>query len=177
MEKVKVATIWLDGCSGCHMSFLDIDERLLEIAPLIDLVYSPLVDIKEYPDEVDVCLVEGAISSDEDEEKIKKIRAHTKIVISYGDCAVTSNIPGMRNSFKIEELMSRAYIENAIAQQQIPGERIPHLLPHCRPVGEVVKVDFHLPGCPPPADLIFHVLSELLAGRIPDLTGIAKFGA
>lgn len=159
------------------MSFLDIDERILEIAPLIDLVYSPLVDIKEYPDEVDVCLVEGAVSSDEDEEKIKKIRKHTKVLISYGDCAVTSNVPGMRNMFKIEDLMNRAYIENAIVQQQIPDERIPHLLPHCRPVGEIVKVDIHLPGCPPPADLIYYALSELLAGRTPDLTGIAKFGA
>lgn len=177
MEKVKLATTWLDGCSGCHMSFLDIDERILEIAPLIELVYSPLVDIKDYPDHVDVCLVEGAISSDEDEHKVKLIREHTSILISYGDCAVTSNVPGMRNKFKIEDLMSRAYIENAIEQQQLPGERIPHLLPKCRPVGEVVKVDFHLPGCPPPADLIFYALSELLAGRTPDLTGWAMFGA
>ena len=159
------------------MSFLDIDERILEIAPLIELVYSPLVDIKDYPEHVDVCLVEGAISSDEDEHKVKLIREHTSILISYGDCAVTSNVPGMRNMYKIDDLMTRAYIENAIEQQQIPGERIPNLLPKCRPVGEVVKVDFHLPGCPPPADLIFYTLSELLAGRTPDLTGWAMFGA
>jgi len=75
MSKLKVATVWLDGCSGCHMSFLDMDERILELAKLIDVVYSPLVDAKDFPDEVDIALVEGAVASEDDEKKIKKVRA------------------------------------------------------------------------------------------------------
>ena len=93
----RLATVWLDGCSGCHMSFLDMDERLLELGQRADLVYSPLVDAKEYPEGVDVCLVEGAVSSDEDLAKIKAIRDRTRILVAFGDCAVTSNVPGMRN--------------------------------------------------------------------------------
>src|ERR1035441_6418280 len=93
MSKLKLATVWLDGCSGCHMSFLDLDERILELAKLIDLVYSPIVDAKEFPDEVDIALVEGAVSSVDDEIKIKKVRAHSKMLIAMGDCAITGNVP------------------------------------------------------------------------------------
>src|SRR5512141_1194070 len=91
MTKKKIATVWLDGCSGCHMSFLDIDERLVDLADKIDIVYSPLVDIKEFPPEVDVALVEGAVSSEDDLERIHNIRKHAKILVALGDCAVTGN--------------------------------------------------------------------------------------
>jgi len=177
MNKIRFATVWMDGCSGCHMSFLDMDERLLEIVKHIDLVYSPLVDTKEYPENVDVVLIEGAVSSEEDEEKILKIRKRSKVLICLGDCAVTSNVPGMRNRFKVEDVEHRAYIENAQNNQQIPREVIPRLLPHSRPVHEFVKVDLFIPGCPPEADTIFFALTELVAGRMPDLTGKTHFGA
>src|SRR6185503_16826934 len=88
-SKLRLATVWLDGCSGCHMSFLDMDERLLELAELVDVVYSPIVDAKEFPETVDIALVEGAVASVDDERKIKKIRAHTKMLIAMGDCAIT----------------------------------------------------------------------------------------
>ena len=159
------------------MSFLDMDERLLEIVKHIDLVYSPLVDTKEYPENVDVVLVEGAVSSEEDLEKILKIRKRSKLLVCLGDCAVTSNVPGMRNRFKVEDVENRAYIENAQNNQQIPREVIPRLLPHSRPVHEFVKVDVFIPGCPPEADTIFFVLTELVAGRMPNLTGKTHFGA
>ena len=113
MSKLKLATVWLDGCSGCHMSFLDMDERLLELAELVDLVYSPIVDTKEFPDEVDIALVEGAVASVDDEKKIKKIRAHSKMLVAMGDCAVTGNVPSMRNPIGPEAILDRAYIENA----------------------------------------------------------------
>ena len=100
MSKARVATLWLDGCSGCHMSLLDMDERLLELAGKIDVVFSPLVDQKEFPENVDVALVEGAVSSDEDLEKIQKVRARSRLLVSLGDCAVTANIPSMRNPFQ-----------------------------------------------------------------------------
>lgn len=177
MSKVRFATAWLDGCSGCHMSFLDIDERLLDLAPLIDLVYSPLVDTKDYPENVDVVLVEGAVSSEEDLEKIRHIRSRTKIVVALGDCAVTSNVPSMRNRFPVADVTARAYIENADYNQSVPCKVIPPLLPKSRPVHECIHVDVFIPGCPPSADTIFFALSELLAGRMPDLSGKTHFGA
>ncbi len=177
MSKAKVATIWLDGCSGCHMSFLDIDERLLALAQHIDLVYSPLVDNKVYPDQVDVALVEGAVGNEEDLAKILKVRAHSKILVALGDCAVTSNVSGMRNPVGKEACLEHAYVELPTANPGPPTSVVPKLLPKVRPVHEVVKVDVFVPGCPPPADAIFTVVSELLAGRIPDAAGLTRFGA
>ena len=175
--KPRLATVWLDGCSGCHMSFLDMDERLLELGQRADLVYSPLVDVKDYPEGVDVCLVEGAVSSDEDLAKIRRIRDRTRILVSFGDCAVTSNVPGMRNPIGPLPLLERAYLENATDNRQLPSEVVPTLLPAALPVHRVVKVDLFLPGCPPSADLIHHTLTELLEGRMPDTSRSARFGA
>ena len=177
MSRPRLATVWLDGCSGCHMSFLDMDERLLEIGQRADLVYSPLVDRKDYPEDVDVCLVEGAVSSEEDLDKIRTIRARTRILVSFGDCAVTSNVPGMRNPIGAAPLLERAYFENATLNPQVPSEVVPRLLPASLPVHRVVEVDVFLPGCPPSADLIYHTLDELLEGRVPDTARIARFGA
>ena len=177
MSKIRLATIWLDGCSGCHMSFLDMDERLLDLSSQLDLVYSPLVDFKVYPEMVDVALVEGAISSVEDEHKIHHIRKHTKLLIAMGDCAVTGNVPAMRNPFGPVPILERAYHENASAQQQTPCEIVPALLEKVRPVHEFVDVDLYLPGCPPSADTFFAVLTELLAGRVPDVARLTRFGA
>ncbi len=177
MSKVRIATVWMDGCSGCHMSFLDMDERLLELAEHIDLVYSPLVDLKDFPQEVDVTLIEGAISSDEDLEKLEKVRAHSKLLVSLGDCAVTANVPGMRNSFPVESVLKRGYIENATLNQGIPLQVIPRLLPRSLPLHEVVKVDLFVPGCPPHRDVIHYALSELIQGRMPDLSTRSHFGA
>ena len=177
MSKVRLATTWLDGCSGCHMSLLDLDERLVDMAEQIEIVYGPLVDALEFPEATDVVLVEGAVSSDEDVHKVRLIRERSKILVSFGDCAVTSNVPAMRNEFKVEDVLKRAYVENVSCHGQIPSVGIPSLMPHVRPVHEYVDVDVFLPGCPPPADAIFFLLSELLQGRIPDLTGKSRFGA
>ncbi|MEI8340629.1 MAG: NADP oxidoreductase [Verrucomicrobiota bacterium] len=177
MSKARIATVWMDGCSGCHMSLLDMDERIIALAALIELVYSPLVDTKEYPENVDVVLIEGAVSSEEDLKKLYKIRSRSKILVALGDCAVTSNVPGMRNPFSVEEVENRAYIENAQFNQQVPRQVIPRLLPRARPVHEYVKVDLFIPGCPPPADVIHFVLTELLAGRMPDVSDKTRFGA
>ncbi|MCS6836222.1 MAG: NADP oxidoreductase [Anaerolineae bacterium] len=177
MSKAKVATIWLDGCSGCHMSFLDMDERLLELAEVMDLVYSPLVDFKDFPEAVDVTLVEGAVSSEEDREKIIKVRARTRLLVALGDCAVAGNVPAMRNAFKVKEVIGRAYLEDDLTHPQAPHIHVPPLLVKVKPVHQVVKVDLVIPGCPPSANIIHYAVTELLAGRTPDLSNLTRFGA
>ncbi len=177
MSKLKLATVWLDGCSGCHMSFLDMDERLLELAEIVDVVYSPIVDAKEYPDEVDIALVEGAVSSEDDERKIRKIRAHTKMLVAMGDCAITGNVPSMRNPIGPEAILNRAYIENTSAQPQIPSVVVPKLLRTVRPIQEYVKVDAYLPGCPPSADTFHTALTAFINGGPLDVSALTRFGA
>jgi NAD-reducing hydrogenase small subunit len=177
MSKLKLATVWLDGCSGCHMSFLDMDERLLELAEVVDLVYSPIVDTKEFPDEVDIALVEGAVSSVDDEKKIRKVRDHSKMLVAMGDCAITGNVPAMRNPIGPEAILDRAYIQNASAQAQIPLVVVPKLLKVVRPIHEFVKVDVFLPGCPPSADTFHTALIALVNGGPLDISALTRFGA
>jgi NAD-reducing hydrogenase small subunit len=177
VSKLKLATVWLDGCSGCHMSFLDLDESLISLADKIELVYSPLVDAKVFPDTVDIALVEGAVSSEEDLHKLRLIRERTKVLVSLGDCAVTANVPAMRNPVGVDAICDRAYRENATLDPGVPDGDIPKLLPRACPLHELVAVDVYVPGCPPRADVIYHVVSELLEGRNPELSVKTRFGA
>ncbi len=181
MKKIKLATVWLAGCSGCHMSFLDLDEWLLELAAKVDIVYSPIADVKDYPDYVDVCLVEGAIANEENLQLIQEIRQKTKLIISFGDCAVTANVPGMRNMLgPAETVLKRSYLELGDITPQLPEEPgiVPELLDRVSPVHEVVDVDLFLPGCPPNADRIRAAIEPLLEGEKPVMEGrdMIKFG-
>ena len=177
IEKTKLATIWLSGCSGCHMSFLDQDELLMDLAQKVQLVYSPIADIKIFPENVDVTLVEGAVANEEQLDLLKKARARTKILISLGDCAVTGNVTALRNAWSDSDraVLEREFIENSDVNAQIPTD-VPKLLKKVRPLHEVVKVDYFIPGCPPDAGLINYVLTELLAGRAPNMEGRSKYG-
>ena len=176
MKRVRLATVWLDGCSGCHMSVLDMDEAILNVAKKVDVVYGPLVDAQEFPKGVDVTVVEGAVSSVEDVEKLHLIRQRSKLVVSLGDCAVTGNVPSMRNPIPVKKLLERIYIEGVQERPGIPTDGVPPLRPQAVPLHEIVKVDLHVPGCPPPASAIAFVLGELLEGRRPDLAAKVKFG-
>ena len=176
-EKTRVATIWLSGCSGCHMSFLDQDELLIELSEKIQLVYSPIVDTKIFPENVDVTFIEGAVANEEQLKLLKEARGKTKILISLGDCAVTGNVTALRNALEDsdEAILERAYIETSEVNPQIPTD-VPKLLKKVHPLHEVVKVDYFIPGCPPSAGLINYVLTELLSGRTPNMEGGSKYG-
>ncbi|MBP1648131.1 MAG: hoxY [Bacteroidetes bacterium] len=167
--KPRVATVWLGGCSGCHMSFLDMDERLIELTDKMELVYSPIVDTKEFPRDVDVALVEGAVSNVEQDELAHTIRRNSRIVVSFGDCAVSGNVTALRNRVTNEELLHRSYVELADVTPQIPREyeTIAEMMKEARPLHEVIKVDAFVHGCPPTADTIWFAVSELLQGRMP----------
>ncbi len=159
------------------MSFLDQDEALLELANQIELVYSPIMDTKVFPESVDVTLIEGAVANEEQEELLKYARERTKILISLGDCAVTGNVTALRNAWTEgdREVLKRAYLETTDVQVQIPTD-VPTLLPIVHPLHEVVKVDFYIPGCPPPAGLINYVISQLLRGLPVSMEGKSKYG-
>jgi NAD-reducing hydrogenase small subunit len=182
MDKIKLATVWLAGCSGCHMSFLDLDEWLIELAQHVNVVYSPVgSDLKDYPEQVDVCLVEGGVANEDNLELILKVRQRTNILISFGDCAVTANVPGMRNMLGgAEPVLRRSYLELADGTAQLPYEPgiVPELLDQVLPVHQVVDVDIFMPGCSPSADRIRATIEPLLRGDRPQMVGrnMIKFG-
>jgi NAD-reducing hydrogenase small subunit len=176
MDKVKIGTCWLDGCSGCHMSLLDIDEGIVAVLQKADIVFGPLVDADEWPEGVDVAVIEGAVSSQDDLKLARTARERSKVVVALGDCAVTGNVPAMRNGIPTRKLLERVYVEGATAQPGIPTDGVPALLKQAEPLHEAVKVDVHVPGCPPKPNAILFVLGELLEGRTPDLDSKLRFG-
>ena len=174
MSKLRLATVWLGGCSGCHMSLLDIDEWLIELAGQVDLVYSPLIDVKEYPEHVDLALVEGAVANEDHLRMIREVRERSKLLISFGDCAVTGNVTAMRNGLRTAEpVLKRAYLDPSNLRPRLPQAPgiLPPLLDRVSPVHEAVPVDYFLPGCPPPASRIRRLLQAVLAGKAPQWEG------
>ncbi|MGI6249790.1 MAG: NADP oxidoreductase [Anaerolineaceae bacterium] len=174
MAKPKVSSDWLAGCAGCHMSFLDMDERIVELTKLVDLRSTPITDLKE-PDEdgVDVGILEGGISNTYNEEVAIKMRERCKILIALGDCAVFGGVPAMRNFHGADAALRRAYIEAESNDENavIPDDPELSTPCHVRPVSNVVKVDIFLPGCAPSADAIFSVLADLAQGKMPEVKG------
>ncbi len=175
-RKIRLATVWLGGCSGCHMSFLDMDERLLELAQRVELLASPFTDYKDFP-EVDITLVEGAVANEEHLEQIRLIRRRTRILVAFGDCAVTGNVTALRNVFPVEEVLARAFQETATPVVGVPrgNPAVPRLLERARPIHEVVQVDYFLQGCPPSGPEIYEFLMALIEGRQPEIAR-KKFG-
>ena len=173
MEKPKVATTSLCGCFGCHMSLLDIDDRILKLVELIQFDKSPVDDIKEFTGPCLVGLVEGGCANEENVRVLKDFRKHCTILISIGDCAINGGIPAMRNMIPLKECLDEGYLNGPTVYNpsgQIPNDKdIPLLLDKVYPCHEVVKIDYHLPGCPPSADTLWEALVALLSDKPLDL--------
>lgn len=173
MAKPKIATTSLAGCFGCHMSILDIDERILQLAEVIEFDKSPIDDIKTFTGRCAVGLIEGGLCNQHNVEVLRDFRRHCDVLVSVGDCAIMGGIPAMRNGIPLQECLDEAYrfgptVHNP--QGTLPNDiELPLLLDKVRPCHEVVKIDYHLPGCPPPADAIWAALTALLEGKAPNL--------
>ena len=169
MAKPRVATTSLAGCFGCHMSLLDIDDRILKLVELVDFDKSPIDDIKEFTGPCAVGLVEGGCANEENVRVLRDFRTHCGILISIGDCAINGGIPALRNTIPLRECLEEAYLNGPTVynpSKQIPDDpELPLVLDRVYPCHEVVKIDYHLPGCPPPADTLWEALVALLTDK------------
>lgn len=169
--KLRVATTSLAGCFGCHMSFLDIDERLLDLVELIEFDRSPLTDIK-HCGPCDLGIVEGGVCNAENVHVLREFRAHCKIVVAIGACAVNGGLPAQRNQYDLRDILEEVYHSGPglAGGAAIPNDpELPLPLDKVHPIHEVVKIDYFLPGCPPSGDAIWKFLTDLIAGRTPHL--------
>lgn len=161
-RKLRVATVSLAGCFGCHMSFLDIDERLLALVEHIHFDRSPLTDIKEVG-RCDIGLIEGGLCNAENVTVLREFRAQCKVLVAVGACALNGGLPALRNHLDVGQLLQDVY------GAQVPNDpELPLPLNRVHPIHEVVRIDFSLPGCPPPADAFWHLLQALIAGHPPE---------
>ncbi len=169
MSKPIVATTSLAGCFGCHMSVLDIDDRILELIELVEFNKSPIDDIKKFTKKCDIGLIEGGCCNSENVHVLKDFREHCKILVAVGECAIMGGLPAMRNGIPIQECFDEAYMNGitVVANEEriIPNDpELPMLLDRVYPCHEIVKIDYFLPGCPPRADLIWEALVALVTG-------------
>ena len=166
MSKIKVATTSLAGCFGCHMSFLDLDERLVTLADLVEFNRSPITDIKHCTP-CDIGLIEGGVCNAENIHVLREFRNNCKIIVAVGACSINGGLPAMRNTIPLEECLREAYLDGiGIENPHIPNDpELPLLLNKVYPIHEVVKIDYSLPGCPPSADVFWTFLTDLLEGK------------
>ena len=170
--KPRLATVALTGCFGCHMSLLDIDERILELADLVELDVSPFDDKKTFDRPVDVGFVEGGCSNEANVKELREFRKYCRVLVSVGACAINGGVPAMRNNLSLRECLESVYLGGVSLEGKgvIPNdEDLPLLLDRVYPSHEVVKIDYFLPGCPPSADAIWEGLKALLTGKVPEL--------
>ena len=169
-EKIKLATASLAGCFGCHMSFLDIDERILELVNLVEFERSPFTDVKSM-NKCDVGLIEGGVANEENVAVLKDFRRHCRILVAVGACSIDGGIPSLRNRFSLRDCLMESYVDGiGVENPSIPDDpEIPMLLNKVHPIQEVVKVDYFLPGCPPSADTIWSFITRLIEGKPVDL--------
>jgi NAD-reducing hydrogenase small subunit len=168
--KIKIATTSLAGCFGCHMSLLDIDERIVQLADLVEFNRSPITDIKHCAP-CDIGLIEGGVCNSENVHVLREFRQNCKILVAVGACAINGGLPALRNAIPLEQCLHEAYLDGiGVENPQIPNDpELPLLLNQVHPIHEVVKIDYSLPGCPPSAEVFWKFLTDLIAGREPVL--------
>ncbi len=170
MEKKIVATTSLAGCFGCHMSLLDIDEKILDLIELVEFDKSPINDIKKFTRIADIGLIEGGCCNHENVHILKEFRANCKILVSVGECAIMGGLPALRNTIPLKECFEEAFLNGpSVAGNNLDNvipndEELPVILDKVYPCHEIVKIDYHLPGCPPTAELIWEALYALITG-------------
>jgi NAD-reducing hydrogenase small subunit len=179
-KKPRLATTSLAGCFGCHMSFLDIDERILQVFELVDFDKSPIDDIKEFTVQCAIGLIEGGCCNEDNVEVLRDFRKHCDVLVSIGDCATMGGIPALRNMVPLKECLEEAYLKGPSVYNPsgvIPdNDEVPLMLDKVYPAHEVVKIDYYLPGCPPPADTLFAALVALLTDAPLELPyGLIKY--
>ncbi|MFX1562080.1 MAG: F420-nonreducing hydrogenase [Promethearchaeota archaeon] len=170
---VRLATMGMAGCSGCHISLLDVGVKILELVKNVELVYSyPIVDTKNpIPPNIDIALIEGSIRTKHDKEMAEEMRRQAKAVVAFGSCSAFGGVNGLANIFGGEKGMEYVYTQAvSMAQKLIPSEHVPQILPDDLRLSDVIKVDFVIPGCPPHPDEIARVLTAFLAGETPTLS-------
>jgi NAD-reducing hydrogenase small subunit len=168
-KKLKVATASLSGCLGCHMSLLDIDERLLELVNLVEFDRSPITDIKTCGP-CDIALIEGAVCNSENVHVLRELRRNCKMLVAVGACACNGGLPAQRNRFDVGEILQRCYCDMPGLQSRVPDDpELPLLLDKVYPLNEIVRVDYFIPGCPPSGDALWKYLTDLIGGRMPRL--------
>lgn len=172
MKKLRLATAWLGGCSGCHMSLLDLGERLIDLSDRLELVYGPLVDTKQFPQQVDLTLLEGAVANMENLELLQEARKNSRLLVSFGDCAITGNVTSLRNFFKADDLLTEVYqaAGGGVPRGDRDSDPLPELLPKVLPLHQIVEVDAFIPGCPPDPERILAALNAVLEGGEIKLT-------
>lgn len=172
MSKPVVATISLAGCFGCHMSILDIDEKILDLIELVEFNKSPIDDIKKFTKQCDVGIIEGGCCNSENVEVLKDFRKNCKILVSLGECAIMGGLPAFRNGVSLKECIEEAYLHGPTVKGNtiLPNdEEIPIILDRVYPCHEIVKIDYFIPGCPPRAELIWDALVSLIKGTPMEL--------
>jgi coenzyme F420-reducing hydrogenase gamma subunit len=174
MSKKVIATTSLAGCFGCHMSILDIDERILDLIELVEFNKSPIDDIKLFSKRVDIGIIEGGCCNSENIEVLKAFRENCDVLVSLGECAIMGGLPALRNGIPIEECLQEAYLDGPTVGENkdriLPNdEELPMLLDVVYPCHEIVKIDYFLPGCAPRADLIWDALVALITGDVMNL--------
>ncbi len=171
MSKPVVATVSLAGCFGCHMSLLDIDDKILQLIDLVEFNKSPIDDIKKFTKQCDIGFIEGGCCNSENVENLKNFRKNCNILISVGECAIMGGLPSLRNGIPVRECLEEAYLNCVTVDDNIipNDEEIPMITDKVYPCHEIVKIDYFLPGCPPCAELIWEALSSLITGKDLDL--------
>ncbi len=167
-SKISVATAWLQGCAGCHMSLLDLHEDLTDLLDVIDIQYSPFVDAKEIP-EVDICIVEGAVANEENEALLTRLRRQSETMVALGTCACSGGITGFRNMTTREQVLKCAYIDTpTTVDGKIPeAPVVPKLNEVVKSLHQVVNVDYFIPGCPPTPKIIKGAITGIVYGNPP----------